>query len=53
MVFYSLTSTVTYIFYCVILVYKSSPLNKKQLKNLSEGKKDIAKNVHKAPYPGM
>ena len=22
-------------------------------KNLSEGKQDIAKNVHKAPYPGM
>ena len=40
-------------FYCIILVYKLSPLNKKNIKNLSEGKKDMAKNVHKARYPEM
>ena len=26
---------------------------KNNSKKLSEGKKDIAKNIHKAPYPGM
>ena len=40
-------------FYCIILVYKLSPLNKKKLKNLSDRKKDTAKNVHKARYSGM
>ena len=45
---------VTYIFNFIILVYKLSPLKQKKFeKKLSEGKKDTAKNVHKAPYLGM
>ena len=47
--FYPSTNTVTYIFYCIILVYKLSPLIKKRFfKKIIAWKKDIAKNVPSA-----
>ena len=38
---------VTHIIYCIILPYKLLSLSYKIMKNCSEGKKDIAKRMHK------
>ena len=38
------------IFYYIILVYKLSPLNWRNKKTSSKGKKDLGKSVHEARY---
>ena len=42
------TSTLTFNFYCIILVYKLPPLNWREKKELSKGEIDRAKSIHEA-----